>query len=90
MLIYLYVYVGCPKFSPSTTDILTNITCYIVKKKKMTLIKDSTLSVQTGHFILTALNLCLTCKVSTLSFPLAVIFHMSWTIISPYHDFPKN
>lgn len=35
-----YVYVGS-RFSSNTTDILTNITCYIVN----TLIKDATLSV---------------------------------------------
>lgn len=42
LLFYLYVYVDCSKFSPSTNDILTNITCYVVNN---TLIKDATLSV---------------------------------------------
>ena len=49
LLFYLYVYVGCPKFSPNTTDILTNITCYIVNN---TLIKDATLSVWNAWFII--------------------------------------
>lgn len=40
MLLQSYVYVGSSKFSPNTTDILTNITCYIVNN---TLIKDATL-----------------------------------------------
>ncbi len=49
LLFYSYVYVGCPKFSPNTADILTNITCYIVNN---TLIKDATLSVWNAWFIL--------------------------------------
>lgn len=76
LLFYSHVYVDCPKFSPDTTDILTNITCYIVKS---TLIKDSTLPVRNGWFVFAS-------SMDNTALHNGILWHVRWELMKTWQE----